>query len=188
MAIPNVKALTFDVFGTVVDWRSSIIREGEALGRAKGITDVDWAAFADAWRGLYQPIMDRVSSGASPWTKLDPNAKITFEGPSSSTGTIMNWAGNNEVGEGKMTLTESKLNELVKINVDIVKPMEGSSTTEFAFKPDGDKTAVTWSMTGHHNFIAKATCLVMNGRRMMFDIMDKGLANMKSVVEGASKT
>src|SRR5262245_14884450 len=66
-----VKALTFDVFGTVVDWRSSIIREGEALGRAKGITNVDWAAFADAWRGLYQPMMDRVRSGAAPWTKLD---------------------------------------------------------------------------------------------------------------------
>jgi len=66
-----VKALTFDVFGTVVDWRSSIIREGQALGRAKGITNVDWAAFADAWRGLYQPMMDRVRSGASPWTKLD---------------------------------------------------------------------------------------------------------------------
>ena len=67
----SIKALTFDVFGTVVDWRSSIIREGEALGRVKQITHVDWAAFADAWRGLYQPLMDRVRSGATPWTKLD---------------------------------------------------------------------------------------------------------------------
>jgi uncharacterized protein YndB with AHSA1/START domain len=124
----------------------------------------------------------------SPWAKLDPNAKITFEGPPSGTGTIMTWAGNNEVGEGKMTLTESRPNELVKINVDIVKPMEGSRTTEFAFKPEGDQTSVTWSMSGHHNFLGKAMCLVMNGKKMMSDIMDKGLANMKSVVEGASKT
>jgi uncharacterized protein YndB with AHSA1/START domain len=124
----------------------------------------------------------------SPWAKLDPNAKITFEGPPSGAGTIMTWAGNNQVGEGKMTLTESKPNELVKINVDIVKPMEGSSTSEFAFKPEGDQTAVTWSMSGHQNFLAKAMCLVMNGKKMMSDIMDKGLANMKSVVEGASKT
>jgi uncharacterized protein YndB with AHSA1/START domain len=124
----------------------------------------------------------------SPWAKLDPNAKITFEGPPSGTGTIMTWAGNNEVGEGKMTLAESRPNELVKINVDIVKPMEGSSTTEFAFKPEGDQTAVTWSMSGHHNFIVKAMCLVMNGKKMMSDMMDKGLANMKSMVEGASKT
>jgi 2-haloacid dehalogenase len=66
----TVQALTFDVFGTVVDWRSSIIREGEALGRARGLR-VDWAKFADAWRGLYQPQLERVRSGAQPWTKLD---------------------------------------------------------------------------------------------------------------------
>src|SRR6267143_6918071 len=70
MAIMNVKALTFDVFGTVVDWRSSLIREGEALGRAKGLK-VSWTAFADAWRGLYQPMLEQVRSGAMPWTKLD---------------------------------------------------------------------------------------------------------------------
>jgi 2-haloacid dehalogenase len=70
MAIPNVKALTFDVFGTVVDWRSSLIREGETLGKAKGLS-LDWAKFADSWRGLYQPAMDEVRSGRRPWTKLD---------------------------------------------------------------------------------------------------------------------
>ena len=70
MAIENVKALTFDVFGTVVDWRSSLIREGEALGKKKGL-GVDWAKFADAWRGLYQPAMDEVRNGRRPWTKLD---------------------------------------------------------------------------------------------------------------------
>ena len=58
----RIKALTFDVFGTVVDWRESIIREGKALARAKGL-DVDWAKFADAWRGLYQPAMNRVRRG-----------------------------------------------------------------------------------------------------------------------------
>lgn len=70
MSIPPVKALTFDVFGTVVDWRTSITREGEAFGRERGL-DVDWEAFADAWRGLYQPAMSRVRSGELPWTKLD---------------------------------------------------------------------------------------------------------------------
>jgi 2-haloacid dehalogenase len=66
----TIKALTFDVFGTVVDWRSTIAREGQALGRAKQL-DVDWVAFADAWRGLYQPAMERVRRGEVPWTKLD---------------------------------------------------------------------------------------------------------------------
>ena len=69
-AVSRVRALTFDVFGTVVDWRTSIIREGEALGQAKGI-EADWEAFADAWRGLYQPQMSKVREGKLPWTKLD---------------------------------------------------------------------------------------------------------------------
>jgi 2-haloacid dehalogenase len=65
------RALLFDVFGTCVDWRSSVIREGQALGRRLGLGPVDWAAVADAWRGLYQPQMETVRSGARPWTTLD---------------------------------------------------------------------------------------------------------------------
>jgi len=67
---PAVKALVFDVFGTVVDWRGSIIREGMALGRSKRLK-VDWPAFADAWRAGYRPAMARVRSGELPWTKID---------------------------------------------------------------------------------------------------------------------
>ena len=70
MSADAVKALTFDVFGTVVDWRSSIIREGRSLGERKGVT-ADWEAFADAWRRLYQPAMEAVRTGERPWTKLD---------------------------------------------------------------------------------------------------------------------
>ena len=123
----------------------------------------------------------------SPWAKLDPNAKVAFEGPPSGTGTIMTWEGNDKIGQGKMTLAESKPNELVKINVDFVKPFEGSSVSQFAFKPEGDQTAVTWSMESHHNFLAKAMCLVFNGKKMITDAMDKGLTQMKTVVEGSSK-
>ena len=72
------KALVFDVFGTVVDWRSTIIREGEALGREKNIY-VDWGAFADAWRSRYAPSMDRVRRGEIPWTKLDDLHRASLE-------------------------------------------------------------------------------------------------------------
>lgn len=65
-----VNALVFDVFGTVVDWRGSIIREGQLLGKRKGI-EIDWVAFADAWRGGYQPAMQRVRSGQIAWTNID---------------------------------------------------------------------------------------------------------------------
>jgi len=67
----DVRALLFDVFGTCVDWRSGVIREGEALGRRHGVQDVEWGAFADAWRALYEPQMERVRSGQRPWVKLD---------------------------------------------------------------------------------------------------------------------
>ena len=70
MDISSVKALTFDVFGTVVDWRSAIIREGRALGKEKGLS-VDWVAFAHAWRAGYEPFMQRVRTGELPWTNID---------------------------------------------------------------------------------------------------------------------
>jgi 2-haloacid dehalogenase len=69
-ALQQVKALAFDVFGTVVDWRGSITREGHKLGRELGIR-ADWSAFADAWRAGYRPAMDDVRTGRLPWTNID---------------------------------------------------------------------------------------------------------------------
>jgi 2-haloacid dehalogenase len=75
---PAAHILIFDTFGTVVDWRSSVIAEGEALGRTKG-WHVDWAAFADAWRAGYAPAMNRVRRGELPWTKLDVLHRMTLD-------------------------------------------------------------------------------------------------------------
>ena len=66
----SVRALAFDVFGTVVDWRSSIIRELEQFGQRHGLQR-DWPAFADNWRAGYAPAMDRVRRGELPWTRID---------------------------------------------------------------------------------------------------------------------
>ena len=76
---PSVKALTFDVFGTVVDWRGTIVREGEQLGSAKGV-DVDWAEFADKWRAGYAPAMARVRGGELPWTRIDVLHRMILDG------------------------------------------------------------------------------------------------------------
>jgi len=76
--IPPVKALVFDVFGTVVDWRSSIIRELEAFGRERHLS-ADWTALADAWRAGYQPAMDRVRNGEIAWTVIDDLHRATLE-------------------------------------------------------------------------------------------------------------
>jgi 2-haloacid dehalogenase len=68
--VKNVKALLFDVFGTLVDWRSSIAREAREILSPLGIS-VDWESFADAWRDQYQPAMDEVRTGRRPFSKLD---------------------------------------------------------------------------------------------------------------------
>ena len=119
----------------------------------------------------------------SPWAKLDPDAKVGFEGPESGEGTVMTWAGNSEVGAGKMTLVESEPDKLIKIKVDFTEPFEGTSGSQFNFTPDGDKTAVTWSMNDDHSFLEKAFCLIMNGKKMVGDQMDQGLAKLKQVSE-----
>jgi len=67
----EIQALVHDVFGTVVDWRSAVTADGEALAAKKGITGVDWQQFADEWRGAYAPSMNRVRTGELPWTNLD---------------------------------------------------------------------------------------------------------------------
>src|ERR1700691_3499032 len=65
--LANVKALVFDTFGTVVDWRSSVIAEGMVWGKAKGL-NINWADFADRWRMGYRPAMEKVRKGEIPWT------------------------------------------------------------------------------------------------------------------------
>lgn len=75
----EVKVLAFDVFGTVVDWRTSIAREAQAVFGAIGRNDIDPAAFADAWRGLYQPAMEAVRSGKRPFTRLDVLNRETLD-------------------------------------------------------------------------------------------------------------
>lgn len=74
----HVKALAFDVFGTVVDWRSSIIRECEALGKRKGMIR-DWARFADEWRRGYAPAMNLVRKGELPWTNIDTLHRMVLD-------------------------------------------------------------------------------------------------------------
>jgi len=74
----RIKALAFDVFGTVVDWRGSIIREGTRWGQSKDL-HVDWARFADRWREGYSPMMDKVRKGALPWMKLDALHRLILD-------------------------------------------------------------------------------------------------------------
>jgi hypothetical protein len=123
----------------------------------------------------------------SPWAKLDPNSKSTFEGPTAGTGATFKWAGNDKVGEGRMTIIESHPSDLIRIDLEFIKPFAGTSLTEFTFKPDGDQTLVTWSMSGHNNFLAKAVCMFMNMDKTVGGDFEKGLAQMKAIAEASKK-
>jgi uncharacterized protein YndB with AHSA1/START domain len=119
----------------------------------------------------------------SPWAKMDPTAKSTYEGPATGVGAAMSWAGNNKVGEGKMTITESKPNELIRFRLEFLRPFKATNIAEFTFKPEGNQTVVTWSMSGKNNFMFKAVGLFMNCDKMVGSEFEKGLANLKSVIE-----
>jgi hypothetical protein len=119
----------------------------------------------------------------SPWAKLDPAAKVGYEGAAAGNGAAFTWSGNDNIGEGRMTVTESRPNDLISIKVDFTRPFAGSNKSEFSFKPDGNRTAVTWTMSGHQGFVEKAVCLIMNGKKMIGDQLDEGLAKLKTVAE-----
>lgn len=122
----------------------------------------------------------------SPWAKLDPNAKDTFEGPSSGEGAIFKWSGNDEVGEGTMTIVESRENEFVSMPLDFVRPFEDTGMSDFTFKPEGDKTTVVWTMHGRQNFMGKAMCLFMDMDAMLGTEFEKGLASLRKIAEAKS--
>src|SRR3954465_10246229 len=103
----------------------------------------------------------------SPWAKLDPDLKQTYEGAPTGVGAAYAWEGNKKVGQGRMSITESKENELVNMKLEFIKPFASVAATDFALKPEGNQTSVTWSMSGENNFVAKAFCLFMNMDKMV---------------------
>jgi hypothetical protein len=125
--------------------------------------------------------------GWSPWAKIDPNAKVSYTGSPEGVGASFSWAGNNDVGEGTMTITESRPIEYIKMDLAFLKPFKGNNLTEFTFKPQGDQTQITWTMSGKNNFISKAFGLIMNCDKMVGGQFEKGLASLKSIVESAPK-
>ena len=119
----------------------------------------------------------------SPWAKLDPNAKSTFEGPAAGAGAAMWWSGNNKVGEGKMTITESEPSDLIRLRLEFLRPFKATNTAEFRFAPEGGRTLVIWSMFGKNNVMSKVFGLIVDCDKMVGKDFEKGLASLKGVAE-----
>ena len=123
----------------------------------------------------------------SPWAKLDPAAKNTFEGPPEGAGASFAWSGNMNIGAGKMTIVESQPASLVRFRLDFEKPMKGTNMAEFTFKPQGRQTFVTWTMTGKYSFMGKVFGMLMNCDKMVGGQFEQGLSGIKAIAEGPAK-
>lgn len=123
----------------------------------------------------------------SPWAKLDPAMKLTFDGEAGK-GATYHWEGNSDVGEGRMTITESRPDELVRIHLEFIRPFAATNEVEFTFEPKENQTKVNWLMTGKNDFMGKAFGLFVNVEKMVGGQFEQGLSQLKSVVEKDSKS
>ena len=119
----------------------------------------------------------------SPWEKLDPAMKRTFEGPANGKGAIYAWEGDSKVGAGRMEITDAAPASKVVIKLDFLKPIEGHNTTEFVLAPAGDSTRVTWDMHGPSTFITKLMGVFVSMDSMVGKDFETGLANLKAATE-----
>lgn len=122
----------------------------------------------------------------SPYVKVDPAAKYEFDGPPAGPGASLAWAGNAQVGTGKMTITEARPDQLVALRLDFQKPFAAVCATQFTFEPAGSQTRVTWSMDGQKVFITKIVGLFMSMDKMIGPQFEEGLAKMKALSESVA--
>ena len=122
----------------------------------------------------------------SPWEKKDPDMKRTFGGPAAGDGATYAWAGDKNVGEGRMTIERSEPPSLVIIKLEFFKPFAGTNMTTFRFTPAPEGTRVNWVMDGRYNFITKGVCLFMDMDKMIGNDFEAGLAALKAEAEAAA--
>jgi uncharacterized protein YndB with AHSA1/START domain len=122
----------------------------------------------------------------SPWAKLDPAMKTTYEGPAAGAGSIYRWTGNDEVGEGMMTITSATPGEKLAIDLEFIKPFASKAKNEFVFRGQDGQTDVSWSMAGEADLMSKAFFLFTGGAdRMIGADFEKGLSQMKAAAESS---
>jgi hypothetical protein len=123
----------------------------------------------------------------SPWEKMDPAMKKTFEGTPGAAGSTYAWDG-EKAGAGKMTLVEAKAGEQIKIRLDFTKPMESpNNEIVFGFKPSGNGTNVTWTMNGTNGFMGKMFGVFMDMDSMLGKDFEGGLNGLTTVADAEVK-
>jgi hypothetical protein len=120
----------------------------------------------------------------SPWERKDPALRREYSGAPSGPGAVYSWAGNREVGEGRMTIVDSRPGRSVIVRLEFVKPLAATSTSQLDLAPAGSGTSITWSLSGRRGFIEKAFAAVMDVDAMVGAEFDKGLAALDEATSG----
>jgi carbon monoxide dehydrogenase subunit G len=120
----------------------------------------------------------------SPWEKMDPTMKREYSGPEQGVGAAYSWVGNNKVGTGRMEIKQEQPPSKLIIQLDFLKPFEASNTADFTLEPAGSGTKLIWAMYGAQPFMAKLMSTFMDMDKLIGKDFEKGLANLKTAVEG----
>ena len=123
----------------------------------------------------------------NPFGKSDPQATYVYEGPATGVGSVVVWSSKGQTGEGRMSIVESRPNELVRYRLVFIKPMAGAGDMAFAFHAQGSQTLVTWSMEGESGYMGKLMGIFMSMDKMIGGAFDRGLAEIKTIVEAEAK-
>lgn len=119
----------------------------------------------------------------SPFEKVDPDMEKTFEGPMSGEGAVLRWNGNSQAGAGSSTIVRSVPDQLIQIDLQMIKPFGCQNEVLFTFQPVEEETLVTWQMTGDVGYFGKILHLIISMDNMVGGQFEKGLADLKTIVE-----
>ncbi len=118
-----------------------------------------------------------------PWLEVDPEAKMTYSGPDDGVGSKASWDGGKQLGTGSATIVESIPNQKVGIKLEYVKPMNMTQDSQYLLSSQGEQTVVTWKVQGKNNFMGRLMCVFVNMDKMVGGMFEKGLSNLKTLVE-----
>ena len=121
-----------------------------------------------------------------PWSKMDPSTQHSYSGPSVGVGAAQSWTG-QKTGVGKMTITDSRPGELVRMRLEFMKPFAATNTVDFTFRPEGGQTVTTWSMSGVNHFGFRLMGLFMSMEKICGPQFESGLADLKTLAEAAAR-
>lgn len=119
----------------------------------------------------------------SPYENRDPQMKRTYSGPARGEGAVYEWAGNRNIGKGRMVIEDASRPSHVTISLDFIEPFEAHNTAEFTLEPAGGATRVTWAMHGPNQFIGKVMSVFIDMDDMIGRDFEAGLSRLKSIAE-----